>query len=175
MRGATIYDIPEKRQPESHFNSHAPCGAQRVTPFSATVGCTCISTHTPHAGRNSRIWDNGTVPCNFNSHAPCGAQLYAYSRSLPSGLIISTHTPHAGRNVVVKLDYYREVDFNSHAPCGAQLCASPSVCRSWCNFNSHAPCGAQRLLMLERPSMLRISTHTPHAGRNVLMASAHAI
>ena len=58
-----------------------------------------ISTHTPHAGRDSAV--DGGVPLMAN---------------------ISTHTPHAGRD---ELNSYDPIlffdDFYSHAPCGARL------------------------------------------------------
>ncbi len=65
-------------------------------------GIFAISTHTPHAGRDS------DRPCSFlqlghfNSHAPCGAR-----RAKPLveiiGASISTHTPHAGRDIETRI------------------------------------------------------------------------
>ena len=76
----------------------------------ATWGCFLlsggipISTHTPHAGRDEKLFALGF-----------------YST-------ISTHTPHAGRDPVVAAISAAPFHFNSHAPCGARqlLCARRS-------------------------------------------------
>mgnify|MGYP004572281903 CR=1 FL=1 len=80
--------------------------------------------------------------------------------------------------------------FYSHAPCGARLSIGTKRQGRECNFYSHAPCGARRLFSNSTSSIIRflltrpmrgatipcgkcfgcrlISTHTPHAGRDVL-------
>ena len=100
---------------------------------------------------------------------------------------ISTHTPHAGRDLLVGNMIYKTYNFYSHAPCGARR---DSGLAEWYqdDFYSHAPCGARhrelyndnstRKFLLTRPmrgatwktfndySLVGISTHTPHAGRD---------
>ncbi len=135
-----------------------------------------ISTHTPHAGRNhcESILNNVSIrifqltrpmrgatnagrlimseSANFNSHAPCGAQ--------PSPLL----------HFLCQIQ-----NFNSHAPCGAQL-TRPAISPSASQFQLTRPMrGAtddvQQMYHMEHP----ISTHTPHAGRNVLCLSLQNI
>ena len=122
-----------------------------------------ISTHTPHAGRDV---------LSFCFHPRCA---------------ISTHTPHAGRDENCQIRRSGWCDFYSHAPCGARRNGGRNDCRNQ-NFYSHAPCGARQIwspwirrsrrFLLTRPmrgatkphhvivNTIRISTHTPHAGRD---------
>ena len=78
-----------------HFNSHAPCGArpgllytdpahpqfQLTRPMRGATyeqreypASMCISTHTPHAGRDPLQRGGAFGGKHFNSHAPCGAR-----------------------------------------------------------------------------------------------------
>ncbi len=114
MRGATVGRKTESGA-ASDFNSHAPCGAQRGTapPLLAARGI--ISTHTPHAGRNSKLFPSSPPHTgHFNSHAPCGAQLIS-SAALAFDSPISTHTPHAGRNTVFSSDILF-IKISTHTP-----------------------------------------------------------
>ena len=108
---------PARFRGRSHFNSHAPCGARRNLPTDSNQvprfqltrpmrGATSasaakelekiISTHTPHAGRDT-ITAIVSPPClYFNSHAPCGARRWTSTNA--GRAEISTHTPHAGRD-----------------------------------------------------------------------------
>ena len=77
------------------FYSHAPCGARRTSKcprlkqliflltrpmrgatWKRSTGCRsrCISTHTPHAGRDHRSHRGHRKMRHFYSHAPCGAR-----------------------------------------------------------------------------------------------------
>ena len=164
MRGATGRSFGRKIQ-NSHFNSHAPCGAR---PSRSVIFCLpfIISTHTPLAGRD--------IITDENHHCLAAFQLTRPLRGATSGLErqqvkrqISTHTPLAGRDGI---------------RCAILVCAE--------NFNSHAPCGARRIdyqnaifengFQLTRPlrgatyirqrdrQLEPISTHTPLAGRDPL-------
>ena len=125
---------------ERHFNSLAPCGANRY------------ALQPPGRGDN------------FNSLAPCGAnqfllaqvviwnlfQLTRPVRGEPDETIrffrqfsISTHSPRAGRTCQYWRAGYYQSHFNSLAPCGANLFVVVAV-RVKINFNSLAPCGANR-------------------------------
>ena len=168
------------------FYSHAPCGARRPI-----VGCTRyrsgISTHTPHAGRDYSIYSAITRLSNFYSHAPCGARpgfvpgfclferflltrpmrgstLLYLQKSTPEK--ISTHTPHAGRDAEFCTTCDTSTHFYSHAPCGARHVPNRIVWSHW-NFYSHAPCGARHARGGTRYREIIISTHTPHAGRDI--------
>ena len=121
----------------------------------------CISTHTPHAGRN----DISKTPKNIgfiSTHTPHAGR--NENCQTADGIIrISTHTPHAGRNDIVNKQFVPDKDFNSHAPCGAQLASSVRESdRIRSNFNSHAPCGAQPVISLYEPSAYEnFNSHAP--------------
>ena len=123
-----------------------------------------ISTHTPHAGRDSRR-DNCTGSRNdFYSHAPCGARpprplvrhwvVYFYSHA-PCGArrnrwghrctltCISTHTPHAGRDDRQVLHVLKKIQFLLTRPMRGATCDQAIAA-----------------------AYVAISTHTPHAGRD---------
>ena len=96
MRGAT--------SPTEHFSSSSgflltrPMRGATYSCYGRKVDDAIISTHTPHAGRDEKVYqlvDPDTW--DFYSHAPCGARrrLRRYYRLAPG---ISTHTPHAGRD-----------------------------------------------------------------------------
>ena len=163
MRGATKACI-EGMRTGYNFYSHAPCGArQLVDPDTwEVVG---ISTHTPHAGRDAETGNN------------------------TGEIKISTHTPHAGRDVITSPYGAPANNFYSHAPCGARLFIAemPHIQRLFLltrpmrgatyserqnrknqgHFYSHAPCGARLSLTADSDGSFIISTHTPHAGRDV--------
>ena len=149
--------------PDTDFYSHAPCGARRYNenielpmnrflltrPMRGATntaavdgGVPLISTHTPHAGRDSNA---------FQIHH--------------SDKQISTHTPHAGRDPYGSLQKYRCGYFYSHAPCGARrLRRIYGVCLE--RFLLTRP---MRGATITRPGIIEnisISTHTPHAGRD---------
>ena len=61
----------------AHFNSLAPCGANRETRLGVIDG-SAISTHSPRVGRTLRVYKPVQKPVNFNSLAPCGANRLFY-------------------------------------------------------------------------------------------------
>ena len=150
----------------SMISTHTPHAGRNLR-RSSQFRDSAISTHTPHAGRNFKGFVSRTYSRYFNSHAPCGAQLLLFQHTL----------------------FGCSRDFNSHAPCGAQPDLSVFQPLLEIDFNSHAPCGAQHsfaeilitviIFQLTRPmrgatdtdavksSYGTISTHTPHAGRNL--------
>ena len=106
------------KQNEVDFYSHAPCGARHLRPGMNRPHCH-ISTHTPHAGRDTGLHQIFAQYVDFYSHAPCGARhrsptgfpvphQFLLTRPMrgatdnrcPVGIPvhISTHTPHAGRD-----------------------------------------------------------------------------
>ncbi len=163
MRGATIYYCMFAYQCYK-FQLTRPMRGATYCIFTLLAEYDQISTHTPHAGRN----------------IPYQLTLYIIN--------ISTHTPHAGRNI----DYcfYRSAylyHFNSHAPCGAQLTVDNAAAHIKIFQLTRPMRGATNkfilfflllIFQLTRPmrgatnnaawaiTMRRISTHTPHAGRN---------
>ena len=140
MRGATVAEI-ENCWIRRNFYSHAPCGARPTAAFAA-ANLQKISTHTPHAGRDSIGSVTGSGTPYFYSHAPCGARRLQHCRN------------HA------KLDFY------SHAPCGARLNSSTACCSSSV-FLLTRPMRGATYAEIWNEWFRDISTHTPHAGRDV--------
>ena len=85
---------------------------------------TCISTHTPHAGRDIWVFIVNVIHQYFYSHAPCGARpkhaanvlesiVFLLTRPMRGATYcicntiyirsISTHTPHAGRDIFLEI------------------------------------------------------------------------
>ena len=101
-----------------------------------------ISTHTPHAGRDTIGSCCLSEFKNFYSHAPCGARLSSAIQDEERAGFLLTR-PMRGATLA---------NFSS---------ASLSL-----NFYSHAPCGARLAEAMQTFSQFDISTHTPHAGRD---------
>ena len=80
--------------------------------------------------------------------------------------LISTHTPLAGRDIQTHTGAVQVVNFYSHAPRGARhffgYCTENAG-----DFYSHAPRGARPNVVLTAHAAMRISTHTPLAGRDL--------
>ena len=146
-----------------------------------------ISTHTPHAGRDVKKWNDVGELRNFNSHAPCGARhsttsfgswslIFQLTRPMRGATMtgatswvdkfISTHTPHAGRDKFAVSLMFGIVDFNSHAPCGARLSAG-TIRTANITFQLTRPMRGATAVDAQRFFDFYISTHTPHAGRDV--------
>ena len=76
----------------------------------------CVSTHTPHAGRDElRLQVSFDDP--VSTHTPHAGRDLKLFRNLPT-LCVSTHTPHAGRDLGLKKQIRSITRFYSHAPCG---------------------------------------------------------
>ncbi len=154
---------------------------------------TTISTHTPHAGRDDHFAWIPRAMFIFQLTRPMRGAT-ANVNTFPDHAKISTHTPHAGRDGHVGLYVGGGLHFNSHAPCGARRSfhdflrscekfqltrpmRGATVCpgdpaQGWIHFNSHAPCGARRTHPRVCALDAFISTHTPHAGRDMRGATA---
>ena len=171
------------------FNSHAPCGARREG-YDLPKLNIHISTHTPLAGRDisSRrlcryhLDFNSHAPCgarrrdtchsqmynHFNSHAPCGARhLGIFIIFLCSG--ISTHTPLAGRDNKMTNTALIALVFQLTRPLRGATLVGYKTFTDFLNFNSHAPCGARLWKYADNDTIMDISTHTPLAGRDLLL------
>ena len=57
-------------------------------------------------------------------------------------------------------------NFNSHAPCGAQLRRNVYPCHPTCRISTHTPHAGRNFEADSNILTSLISTHTPHAGRN---------
>ncbi len=128
---------------ERDFNSHAPCGAQ-LTVSVVIAWIACISTHTPHAGRNAKMGDyQAACRSGFQLTRPMRGATNFNSQVHPT-VAISTHTPHAGRNNRLQDLHHCLKIISTHTPH-----AGRNIIHLICYFSS-----------------ISISTHTPHAGRN---------
>ena len=108
-----------------------------------TESTNLISTHTPHAGRDTEAMEN-CVMLNISTHTPHAGR-DTTARILRISSRISTHTPHAGRDVTA---------FEIYSLCFKFLLTRP-----------------MRGVTFFRTAIMiagRISTHTPHAGRDVV-------
>ena len=81
--------------------------------------------------------------------------------------MISTHTPHAGRDPWKNKLRQHSTYFYSHAPCGARQ-VSPSTFPSRGEFLLTRPMRGATFMNDPSLSAVSISTHTPHAGRDVI-------
>ncbi len=133
-------------------------------PAAVAVALLCISTHTPHAGRDVGDYENGDRCTDFYSHAPCGARLDSLER-LVNGVNISTHTPHAGRDKIWPPPTAAG-PISTHTPHAGRDIAQTFHQQIETDFYSHAPCGARQFEQILQKCILTISTHTPHAGRD---------
>ena len=104
-----------------------------------------ISTHTPHARRDIFSW---YYVNNFR---------------------ISTHTPHARRDLNPPFRARLRQNFYSHASCEAWQHFPLGHCSQQKNFYSHASCEAWPCLIRLSDMPHFISTHTPHARRDLTL------
>ena len=146
------------------ISTHTPHARRDTVIFGVLFSLLFISTHTPHARRDQRSNIYSSAYWNFNSHASCEAwQIYIWSPWL-------------------------HLHFNSHASCEAWPIVEIVVGVGTPNFNSHASCEAwpssplissraaefqlTRLMRgvttspIRPVASVRISTHTPHARRD---------
>ena len=79
--------------------------------------------------------------------------------------VISTHTPHAGRDAMVRTAATELADFYSHAPCGARH-VLPLRHKRYMKFLLTRPMRGATWNTLVKMILGKISTHTPHAGRD---------
>ena len=149
-------------------------------------GLVQISTHTPHAGRDPLDTFIFCLAMRFQLTRPMRGATGASEEDFAEAIDFNSHAPCGARRVGCRICTHF-TDFNSHAPCGARQ-SSYSLIQGITYFNSHAPCGARldaggphgppAIFQLTRPMrgatvrericwiLRRISTHTPHAGRD---------
>ena len=151
------------------------------------LGQLAISTHAPHAGRDYDKDRDVIVYHAFQLTRPMrGATPCFDSRFLLQK--ISTHAPHAGRDIIIVSVFDDFFNFNSRAPCGARPREAYRAKQEQ-EFQLTRPMrGATKrqitahrslTFQLTRPmrgatdrdraqsAEQRISTHAPHAGRDI--------
>ena len=129
--------------PLRHFNSLAPCGANRREPVLQRRNG-FISTHSPRVGRTIGSCGCSAPSANFNSLAPCGANL-----------------------VVVCVQPFAVEDFNSLAPCGANP-DTQGFFDQLLAISTHSPRVGRTIGRSILKRYCKISTHSPRVGRTVI-------
>ena len=189
MRGATNCNFRSFLR--RRISTHTPhAGRDWILPGNQTIRRT-ISTHTPHAGRDwislqkmpqdipflltrpmrGATFLEGTMSplfLNFYSHAPCGARRW----QAVFGFVdddISTHTPHAGRDIDAGFNPNVTAQFLLTRPMRGATRRTVNGMKQHKDFYSHAPCGARRFDVVNPACSKLISTHTPRAGRDMLL------
>ena len=169
----------------THFNPLSPCGERRCSVFRCK-DCHIISIHSPHAGRDMliRVATNETL--DFNPLSPCGERQQAmfqqwhtmkFQSTLPMrgetwtledflqrGLI-SIHSPHAGRDPNLCTLSVPCSNFNPLSPCGERR-FNHYINLVFRKFQSTLPMRGETDFDLYRVYKLKISIHSPHAGRD---------
>ena len=161
MRGAT--DAGNSLTATEIISTHTPHAGRDTITFNNKPNYT-ISTHTPHAGRDD--WQHVEI-LTFWIFQLTRPMRGATKRRRNHGRRdrISTHTPHAGRDYVGGVNYELFTTF--------QLTRPMRGATDWCGH-----CVSRLEFQLTRPmrgatpprkrdgKSRRISTHTPHAGRD---------
>ena len=168
----------------AHFNSLAPCGANREIVLRVISNNEFQLTRPVWGeplGKDIIIADY----TNFNSLAPCGAnrlrscqwlarQTFQLTRPVWGEPIkhtraydvarISTHSPRVGRTNATPIKWTGYSDFNSLAPCGANHGLLTAVL-SGRKFQLTRPVWGEPNGDTEQFRRLFISTHSPRVGR----------
>ena len=123
-----------------------------------------ISTHTPHAGRDMMKYSYLMVVLLFLLTRPMrGATRYSDLLLDVIGFLLTR--PMRGATAAALTFKFRFADFYSHAPCGARppLTADSRLLKL---ISTHTPHAGRDIVRVSRITMIYISTHTPHAGRD---------
>ena len=124
-----------RRRRRCHFNSLAPCGANR-----AAGGHACAYRQFQ---LTRPVWGEplinifGTIATTISTHSPRVGRTLTRA-GLYKRKSISTHSPRVGRTRVSNFISAWNTNFNSLAPCGANLAAT-SVRRPDCSFQLTRP------------------------------------
>ena len=140
LRGATFRPLSDNRH-FPNFYSHASCEARQYIDHKE---CRCFQ--------------------YFYSHASCEAR-HLPGTSVQKLIGISTHTPLARRdNQAIAFENHMS-NFYSHAPCGARRTDDQNDQRC-AGFLLTRPMRGATRMRCQHGVVQKISTHTPHAGRD---------
>ena len=144
------------------ISTHTPL-AGRDRPLPGRDETRRISTHTPLAGRDGLFYGAESI-ASISTHTPlAGRDAFEDVEDLLAS--ISTHTPLAGRDNHATYVDERYENFYSHAPRGARQTHALQGTFNGPFLLTRPSRGATNALVYGLPS-LRISTHTPLAGRD---------
>ena len=139
MRGeTTTYSIVLSDY--SHFNPLSPCGERRT------------------------VYINVNPESRFQSTLPMRGET-SFDLHNTNRRFISIHSPHAGRDALKALIRLHYKNFNPLSPCGERQ-KYPDMTLKIIKFQSTLPMRGETGLRREHGQSLRISIHSPHAGRD---------
>ena len=168
-----------------HFNSLAPCGANRnkrstcernhqISTHSPRVGRTLasipaivateISTHSPRVGRTGSDFAN-SMRLKISTHSPRVGRTLRRCNMCIIAIYISTHSPRVGRTPFYEWWRSPEYRFQLTRPVWGEPDNTMAIFNDKANFNSLAPCGANLDTRRAASQERRISTHSPRVGR----------
>ena len=148
--------------PSESFNPRSPCGERPSHMPHSAVASYSFQPTLPLRGATRHRKEAGE-PWLVSTHAP----LAGSDRDGRTGTSVVEQfqptLPLRGATVKQTLDL-TERQFQPTLPLrGATLARSPSS-TSTTSFNPRSPCGERRVLVLEAPAQLPVSTHAPLAG-----------
>ena len=159
--GEPVFELSQR--PEFvHFNSLAPCGANRILRASLSHTWRFQLTRPvwgePRAKRYSLdIW-------RISTHSPrVGRTIYITSSA--STVLISTHSPRVGRTAAFAFCNACAIFISTHSPRVGRTRRRIQIHIKCKHFNSLAPCGANLGRVGIAAALSVISTHSPRVGR----------
>ena len=171
-----------------HFNSLAPCGANRSIDRSITTkwqfqltrpvwgepdmvffwtSSTKISTHSPRVGRTKIFYIRTYTLELFQLTRPVWGEPVSQTNDQRDHSI-STHSPRVGRTPPSTPYHAVPHYFNSLAPCGANRTACGSPMQN-SQFQLTRPVWGEPSCVFRARSHTRISTHSPRVGRTTAL------
>ena len=136
MRGET--DIPDVSFSAICISTHSPHAGRDASSAENHLPSS-ISTHSPHAGRDQscNVGDDGVS--QFQPTLPMRGETMFLTKN-PGRYMISTHSPHAGRDQGTLFGKTRSGNFNPLSPCGERQ-QIQFLIDKYNNFNPLSPCG----------------------------------
>ena len=195
----------------AHFNSHAPCGARLGAAQTSRTGsgfqltrplrgatllqmtslmASCISTHTPLAGRDGVETAIPNYALHFNSHAPCGARrLFSVAPDLKLSFQLTRPLRGATAGKLMAMPFLTfqltrplrgatrrrtcrrlRKKISTHTPLAGRNARKWELTRNP-QISTHTPLAGRDRRKSSCAPILKISTHTPLAGRDYMIGS----
>jgi len=170
MRGET-FGSRHNHSPCNHFNPLSPCGERPRCSMTELSFPPEFQSTLPMRGETSRLAQSRPFQANFNPLSPCGERRF-YTFRHERSIYISIHSPHAGRDLADLVDNPHEAHFNPLSPCGERLFASLLKYYHG-RFQSTLPMRGETNAIFKCRSLIIISIHSPHAGRDSAAFRGH--
>ena len=153
-----------------YFNPRAPYGARLPAPGIPGRVHTDFNPRAPYGARLLRSIPACKRVQNFNPRAPYGARL-VHSAIFRPNSSISIHAPHTGRDVRTgRTRRHTRCNFNPRAPYGARRHPHFTM-RPVLGFQSTRPIRGATRRHRRLPTVLGISIHAPHTGRDFTIST----